>query len=705
MRKALIKRILAMVTCLLMIFTIMPDMATAKKDAGTGSGISTSTWNTISIPGSIIHVPQCKKISWKVENANFIVASKTNSEKDKGFIVWTLNELNDRAKADIIKAICRKSTWADFKKLDDNILPVTFTFGDTSKLQEPLKNVVIKPEGNGIQIDFDAEKVWTKYMYGTYIYTPEPTTIELTAEKLLKNENNEKMQLNGGEFTFVLKGAEGDAYTTNDVNGHISFTVSFDKPGDYEYTIMEVDGQQIGYIYDEKELKYNVNVNDEDDDGKLVAIITKSPEDDEFTNTYDEPDIAPVEVKITAAKKLNDADDKAMDLEDGQFTFLLYEGETVNKDKLLDSTTNDKDGNISFTRTFTEEEEGEHYFTVAEANDGKTGYTYSETTFTYKVTVTKDDTSVDNKALKASVELVKPENVNEAVFTNYYVPLSTTEWIIATKVLEDADGNNMDIKEGQFQFQLKDETGKVIETVGNADDGSITFSAITYDKAATCKYTVNEVIPDVIEEGYTYDKAVFNYEVVVRDDGGQLVAEVHAPDDTTFNNSYELVDIPDEPTPLSAGGIIATKVLEGKKLDKNQFQFQLRDEEGRLIETVYNAEDGKIIFSPIEYTKAGTYIYKVNEVNAGEEGYTYDKSVFEYKVVIEEKDENLVATVYAPEDTTFNNSYELVDIPDDPVPQTGDALNKGVYMMAALATLCVAAFIISRKHKVSTNNR
>lgn len=827
MKKSFAKRILAMVACLLLVFAIMPDMAAAEKDAGAGSSLSTSTWNTISIPGNIIHVPQCNELIGKVENANFIVASKTNSEKDKGFIVWTLNELNERAKADIIKAICQKSTWADFKKLDDNKLPVTFAYGDTSKLGDLIKNAVIKPldqDGNVIQIEFSAKRIWTKYMYGTYIYTPEPVTVELAAKKYLEDNDGEEMDLSGGEFTFVIKGGAEDVYATNDENGNIKFTVSLDSPGDYEYTIKEVDGHQPGYTYDGKELKYKVNVNDEDNDGKLDAKITESPEEAEavFANTYNEPDNKTVEATITATKVLHDADGNNMELEDGQFTFLLYEGETVNKSNLLGSTTNDKYGNISFTRTFTENELGEeHYFTIAEADDGKTGYEYSNATFTYKVTFTQAATLANNNALVPNVELVKPENVDEAVFTNRYIPNSTTEGITAMKVLKDADGNIMDLEEGQFQFQLKDKYGEVIQTVGNAADGSITFSAITYnregtyrytvnevkgaaagyeyddkvlsyevtvrddggqlkaevnspedmtfnntykpisttakitaqkelrdadgnimdleegqfefqlkdnegnvidtvgnaadgsiafgeikfDRAGTYKYTVNEVIPEVEEEGYTYDKNVFNYEVVVRDDGGQLIAELYAPDDTTFNNSYELEDIPDDPTPLSAGGIIATKALEGKKLTANQFQFQLRDEDGKLIETVYNTADGKIIFSPIEYKRAGTYIFKVNEVDAGEEGYTYDNSVFEYKVVVEEKDGRLVATVYAPEDTTFNNSYDLEDIPEEPVPQTGDALNNGAYMMSALAALCAAAIIISRKRKAGSNNR
>jgi pilin isopeptide linkage protein/LPXTG-motif cell wall-anchored protein len=130
----------------------------------------------------------------------------------------------------------------------------------------------------------------------------------------------------------------------------------------------------------------------------------------------------------------------------------------------------------------------------------------------------------------------------------------------------------------------------------------------------------------------------------------------------------------------------------------------LRGEDGKLIETAYNAADGKIIFSPIEYKTAGTYIYKVNEVDAGEDGYTYDKSVFEYRVVVEKIDGHLVATVHAPGDITFNNSYELEDIPDDPPPLTGDSSNSSIYIMLALAALCVAAFVIIKKRKAGTNN-
>ena len=92
----------------------------------------------------------------------------------------------------------------------------------------------------------------------------------------------------------------------------------------------------------------------------------------------------------------------------------------------------------------------------------------------------------DGQALKA--DLVYPEN---KTFNNTYTaPKPAKAKISASKILEGAE-----LKNGEFNFQLLDETGKVLQTKQNAADGTVTFDDISYsseDAGKTFHYTIKE---------------------------------------------------------------------------------------------------------------------------------------------------------------------------------------------------------------------
>ena len=250
--------------------------------------------------------------------------------------------------------------------------------------------------------------------------------------------------------------------------------------------------------------------------------------DHSVTKTIINPKDKPKETKATIEL------DKTLtgrDLKDGEFSFELYEGATK-----LQTVTN-KNGKVTFD-PISYKEAGEHTYTVKEVVGNTPGVTYDTTEKQVTVKVTQD-----GQALKA--DLVYPEN---KTFNNTYTaPKPAKAKISASKILEGAE-----LKNGEFNFQLLDETGKVLQTKQNAADGTVTFDDISYsseDAGKTFHYTIKEVIPESKAKGMTYDEGNIDVTVTVtKDDASNtLKASVAYGDKTSFTNKLVTTSIP--PTP------------------------------------------------------------------------------------------------------------------------------------------------------------
>ena len=250
--------------------------------------------------------------------------------------------------------------------------------------------------------------------------------------------------------------------------------------------------------------------------------------DHKVTKTIVNPKAKPKETKATIEL------DKALtgrDLKDGEFSFELYEGATK-----LQTVTN-KNGKVTFD-PISYKEAGEHTYTVKEVVGNTPGITYDTTEKQVPVKVTQD-----GQALKA--DLVYPEN---KTFNNTYTaPQPAKAKISASKILEGAE-----LKNGEFNFQLLDETGKVLQTKQNAADGTVTFDDISYsseDAGKTFHYTIKEVIPESKAKGMTYDEGSIDATVTVtKDDASNtLKASVAYGDKKSFTNKLVTTSIP--PTP------------------------------------------------------------------------------------------------------------------------------------------------------------
>ena len=98
--------------------------------------------------------------------------------------------------------------------------------------------------------------------------------------------------------------------------------------------------------------------------------------------------------------------------------------------------------------------------------------------------------------------------------------LTGTAIIKAKKELEGGT-----FKKGQFSFELKDGEGRVLQTVTNDADGSVSFS-VDYNKANEYHYTISEVVPEGAENNVkdhiTYDRTVYKVTVNVSNGTNQL---------------------------------------------------------------------------------------------------------------------------------------------------------------------------------------
>ena len=114
-----------------------------------------------------------------------------------------------------------------------------------------------------------------------------------------------------------------------------------------------------------------------------------------------------------------------------------------------------------------------------------------------------------------------------------------------------------------------------------------------------------------------------------------------------------------DPDPIDVA-ITVNKALTGRDLADGEFRFELKDAEGKTISTAANDKSGKVSFSPISYTEAGTYEYTVSEIAGSLEDVTYDDKTVSVTVTVtfDEEANAFSAVVDYPNDITFQNTYE-----------------------------------------------
>ncbi len=434
--------------------------------------------------------------------------------------------------------------------------------------------------------------------------------------------------LNDQEFEFELVGSDDNVRQTkkNAADGRVTFdAIDYTKVGTYHYTIKEKDNGLGGVTYDKKEIKATVKVTD-DGKGQLVAQVSYDTANPTFRNTY-------LAKETTAALEANKVL-TGRELKENEFAFDLIDP----NGKVVDTVKNAKDGKISF-KELTFKIAGTYTYTIKEQAGALGGVKYDTKVVKATVTVTDDGQG----QLHATVAY---EN-NQNTFTNTYSADKATATLSAKKLLE---GRNL--KEGEFEFELTGTDDQVRQTKTNAQDGSVTFDTLEYTKVGTYHYTITE--KDTKLGGVTYDKKVIKATVTVTDDGqGRLVTKVaYEKDDQTFKNTYSAAK--------TNAQLSVKKALTGRALKDGEFEFELKGQDDKVVQSKKNAQDGSVTFDTIEYTKAGTYHYTITEKDTKLGGVTYDKKVIKATVTVTDNGQGQLVThvAYEQNDQTFTNQYQ-----------------------------------------------
>ena len=493
----------------------------------------------------------------------------------------------------------------------------------------------------------------------------------------------------------ILSEAVRDGYGVKSTNndGKTVYTLS--------YRVSETKGNLGGVSYTDTFFDFNVIVTD-NGDGTLKAE-TQYPKDKnkfEFVNTYSTGEPIPMDIK--GSKVLNYAEGLTPNDIAGKFTFTL-EAVTLGAPMPNSTTaTNDAAGNVDFGNiTF----DLDLLKNVTPAVDGSRSKTFeykviesgsaagvtndTDKTKTFKI-ILKDD---GNGQLTATCD---PKEGPKFTFTNTYsvgeLPSSISDQIEIDKKL-----TGRDLKKGEFTFELL-EDGNVVTTGSNDTSGNVTFDKITYTQPGHHTYTVREVNNDL--GGVTYDDQAYTVYTQIIDQGnGKLKAEHQAViqmdnefapiegNKITFNNKYEA-----KGTTASIG---AVKRLTGKNLKDGQFTFQLKDENGKVIDEAKNDKAGAISFKALEFDKAGTYKYTISEVNDKQKEIKYDTS--EKAVTITVKDSGdgyLQAQVESEKQLIFTNTFEAAG---GSGTKTGDNMNLVLPIMMMLTAAAIGSVLLIRR--------
>lgn len=156
---------------------------------------------------------------------------------------------------------------------------------------------------------------------------------------------------------------------------------------------------------------------------------------------------------------------------------------------------------------------------------------------------------------------------------------------------------------------------------------------------------------------------------------------------------------------LTGSAVIkAKKVLEGGTFKAGQFSFELKDAEGKVLQTVTNDAEGNVSFN-VDYNKADTYTYTISEVvPEGAENNVKDHIAYDavghnvtVNVTIDNKNEQLDTVVKYDDDSqvppTFINKYSTT------LPEAGGAGLTMTYLAGASLLCFAATWMHARRHR------
>lgn len=556
-----------------------------------------------------------------------------------------------------------------------------------------------------------------KYDNGTNIpeftntYHAQPATDNPTAVKKMTSSKGNKYTLKGEDFTFTLQQqsapanvSNADQTKRNDQQGNIRFDqLSFPLVGTYVFTMSEQDTTVPGVTKDGTVATITYVVKDVDHTGKLAVVSkTVTPttgangKNITFTNHYSPKNVG---YSISGVKNIVNTDTATSRVpQDGEFKFQLNavsahdsDGNAISMND-MPMPAGSQNGTVTVTNKGSGFTFGQMVYTMPgvytyhvkelAGTDKTIGYSTQE----YDVTVTVTDR---DGMLSATAD----RQATDVRFDNTYTPTPVDVTVKAGKRL-----TGRDLNDGEFAAELKDSDGNLLQTKRFArvprdaqsdkatdvreGEGTLEFDKLTFDKTGVYTYTVDE--QDGTLGGVTYDRTVHTVTVTVTEDADshtltaktEYSTENGSEDGIRFDNTYQPQNVLVE--------LAARKRLTGRELKADEFEFELVDDKGNVIDTERNDKDGDIRFKPLTYSRdnngiddCGEHRYVIREKNTGEKNVTYDRTEHHVTVTVSDNLQgNLTARVeYDPTDDSEKDSGAMPATPTDKADKTkGDAV-------------------------------
>ena len=493
--------------------------------------------------------------------------------------------------------------------------------------------VTVSDDGSGqLKATVSGDSTTGKDLNFTNSYEAKPVTAQFKGNKTFTGWPTDVTPAPTFTYTLSENGAVLQTKTTQGA-GAITFdAITYNEVGTHTYTVAETAGSAAGVTYATNSYTITVNVTD-DGTGQLKTTVTGEAEALDFVNTYTP---LPTSVQFEGMKTLT-----GKQLQNAEFSFTL----TGTDDGVNQVVSNDGTGKISFA-AINYTKAGTYRYTVKENATQENGVTIDNKVYNLTVTVTDDGSG----QLKATVSGDSTTG-KDLSFANKYEAGSTSVNFGGHKTF---NGWPADVTPAPTFTYTLSENGSVIDTQTTQGAGPYNFRSITYDTVGTHTYTVVEAV-STPAPGVTYDPKTYEIQVEVTDDGsGQLKTTITgAPETLNFTNTYKA-----KPVTVQFEGM---KTLTGKQLQDAEFSFTLTGP--NADQTVKNNGQGKISFSPIEFTAVGTYEYTVRENATQESGVTIDSKVYSLTVTVTDDGSGQLAAAITGDSTTgkdlnFKNNYK-----------------------------------------------
>lgn len=625
--------------------------------------------NNATLTADEITTPQTDPAFWNNTELNFWVSGDKTVTVQKE---WVGDEEADRKDITV-------QLYADGKALDGLTQTLTkasgwkaaFTKLPGIKDGKAIEYSVVEtntPEGYTSKV----EKIDDDNVIKVVNTSNKPKVTETTADLVVKkafevagDQEHKQVPVTEGQFEFVLKDENNKVVETakNQADGTVNFkSLTFNKEGSYTYTITENKGTDASVNYSTQSITATVDVKKTDD--KLVATVTYSGGDGEqkntITNTQNKPKVSNAKVTLNLKKAFEGGELKGDD-----FEFVAKDA----NDQVVATAKNQKNGSITFDN-ITVDKAGTFKYTITETKGTDKTITYSDKTITATVVVVEKD-----NALVVEQATYSDGQTGTDTFTNKK-EAPKTESVKATlqvnKLLKEGE-TSLPLTDDQFEFVLK-EGNNTLETAKNKANGTVTFKDLSYSEEGTHTYTITE--NKGTDASINYSTQSITATVDVKKANDKLVATVtysggDAEKGDTFTNTKTP---PTPPTPVpptvkptsaqfKAKKVLAINGSSDRTLKANEYTFLLKDQNGTLVDTKTNGENGDILFDPVSFNEAGTFTYTIVEQKPAtpESAITYDESVHTVTVTVtKDATGQLNADVQydGKKDTpTFTNTY------------------------------------------------